>query len=95
MVKIPFADILYLETMDDYIKIHQIGKKPIITLMSMKKMLERLPHSEFIRVHRSYIVPLSRIESVRGKNVSLGVVDLPIGASYEKDFFSAYMKDKF
>ena len=93
--KIPFADILYLETMDDYIKIHQLGKKPVLTLMSMKKMMERLPQTEFIRVHRSYIVPLSRIESVRGKSVSLGVIDLPIGASFEKDFFRTYMKDNF
>lgn len=95
LAKIRFADILYLETMDDYVKIHQIGKKPVLTLMSMKKMMERLPQPEFIRVHRSYIVPLNKIESVRGKSVSLGVVDLPIGASYEKEFFRVYMKDIF
>ena len=95
LAKIPFSDILYLETMDDYIKIHQIGKKPILTLMSMKKMFERLPQSEFIRVHRSFIVPFSKIESVRAKNISLGVIDLPIGPSYEKDFFRIYMKDDF
>lgn len=95
LTKIPFADILYLETMDDYIKIHQLGKKYVLTLMSMKKMMERLPQTEFIRVHRSYIVPLSKVESVRGKSVSLGVVDLPIGASYEKEFFRIYMKESF
>lgn len=93
LVKIPFTDIHYLETLDDYIKIHLLGKKPVLTLMSMKKMMERLPQSEFIRVHRSFIVPLSRIESIRGKSISLGVIDLPIGASFEKDFFHAYMKD--
>ncbi len=95
LIKIPFNEILYLETLDDYIKIHQLAKKPILTLMSMKKMTERLPQSEFIRVHRSYIVPLSRIESVRGKSISLGVIDLPIGTSYEKNFFRMYMKDNF
>lgn len=95
LAKIPFSDILYLETMDDYIKIHQLGKKPLLTLMSMKKMMERLPQTSFIRVHRSFIVPLSKIESVRGKNISLGVIDLPIGASYEKEFFRAYMKERF
>lgn len=94
LVKIPFAEILYLETMDDYIKIHQSGKKPVLTLMSMKKMMERLPHTEFIRVHRSFIVPFSKIESVRGKRISLGVINLPIGASYEKGFLAAYMKDE-
>lgn len=95
LVKIPFSDIHYLETMDDYIKIHQLGKKPLLTLMSMKKMMKRLPPTAFIRVHRSFTVPLSKIESVRGKIISLGVIDLPIGASYEKDFFRAYMKDNF
>jgi len=95
LAKIPFADILYLETMDDYIKVHQLGKKPVITLMSMNKMMERLPQTEFIRVHRSYIVPLNKIESVKGKRVSLGVIDLPIGVSYENDFFRIYMKDYF
>ena len=95
LAKIPFSEIHYLETMDDYIKVHQIGKKPILTLMSMKQMLERLPQSEFIRIHRSFIVPLSKIESVRAKSISLGVIDLPIGTSYEKDFFRAYMKDDF
>jgi DNA-binding LytR/AlgR family response regulator len=95
LIKIPFTDIHYLETLDDYIKIHQLGKKPILTLMSMKKMMERLPQSEFIRVHRSFIIPLSKIESVRGKSISLGVIDLPIGVSYEQDFFRAYMKDNF
>ena len=95
LVKIPFTEILYIETLDDYIKIHQLGKKPILTLMSMKKMMERLPQTEFIRVHRSYIVPLNRIESVRGKSISLGVIDLPIGTSFEKDFFRLYMKDNY
>lgn len=95
LVKIPLSDIHYLETMDDYIKIHQLGKKPLLTLMSMKKMMERLPQAAFIRVHRSFIVPLNKIESVRGKSISLGVIDLPIGSSYEKDFFRVYMKDSF
>jgi DNA-binding LytR/AlgR family response regulator len=95
LVKISFSEILYLETLDDYIKIHQIGKKPILTLMSMKKMLEQLPDSEFIRVHRSYIVPLNKIESVRAKSISLGVTEIPIGTSYEKEFFKKYTVQNF
>ncbi|MFM9943994.1 MAG: LytR/AlgR family response regulator transcription factor [Bacteroidia bacterium] len=95
LVKVPFSEILYLETLDDYIKIHQIGKKPILTLMSMKKMLEQLPEQEFIRVHRSYIVPLNKIESVRAKSISLGVIEIPIGTSYEKDFFRKYTIQNF
>ena len=95
LVKIIFKDILFIETMDDYVKIHQIGKKPFLTLMSLRKMMERLPSSEFIRVHRSYIVPLNKIESVRGKSIFLGVTEIPIGHRYEKEFFTAYMKDRY
>ena len=90
LIKIPFHDILYLETMDDYIKIHLSEGKTVLTLMSMKKMLEKLPSKDFIRVHRSYIIPFSRIESVSSKSISLGSIDIPIGASYKTDFLEAY-----
>ncbi len=95
LVKIPFNEILYIETLDDYIKIHQLGKKPVLTLMSMKSINEKLPNSEFIRVHRSYIVPFNRIESVRGKVISMGITEIPIGKSYEEVFFKAYVSKSF
>ena len=95
LVKIPFTDILYLETLDDYIKVHRLGKNPILTLMSMKKMMEKLPKTEFVRIHRSYIVPLSKIESVRAKSVYLDVTELPIGSTYEKEFFRIYTSQNF
>ena len=76
--------------MDDYIKIHLKDKKPILTLMSMKKMLERLPKNQFVRVHRSYIVPFEKISSVRGKSLFLETQEIPIGESYKKDFFENY-----
>ena len=95
LVKILFSEIIYIETLDDYIKIHLPGKKPILTISSVKKILEKLPSEEFIRVHRSYVVPLSRIESVRGKVISLGVAEIPIGKNYEKEFFIAHMRDSF
>jgi DNA-binding LytR/AlgR family response regulator len=94
LVKIPIQEILYLETLDDYIKIHLLGKKPILTLMSMKKMMERLPQKEFIRIHRSYTVPVTKIDSVRGKSVFVNKIELPIGTSYEKDFFTVYKEDR-
>ncbi|TND10494.1 MAG: LytTR family two component transcriptional regulator [Bacteroidetes bacterium] len=92
LVKIAFADILYIETLDDYLKIHLPGKKPVLTLMSMKSIQEKLSPDDFIRVHRSYIVPLNRIESVRGKTINLGVAEIPIGTRYEAEFFKVYVK---
>ena len=90
LVKIPFADILYIETMDDYIKIHLPDKKPVLSIMTLKKIMEKLPAPDFMRVHRSYIVPFNRIASVRGKNISIGTVQIPIGTNYEEDFFKRY-----
>ncbi len=95
LIKIPFEEILYIETLDDYLKIHCTGKKPILTLMTMKRVMEKLPAKEFVRVHRSYIVPLRRIESVRGKSIELGITQIPIGTNYEEAFFKAYTSENF
>jgi DNA-binding LytR/AlgR family response regulator len=95
LIKIQFHEILYMETLDDYLKIHILGKKPILTLMSMKSMVEKLPDQHFIRIHRSYVIPFARIESVRGKSVDMGITELPISKSYEAAFFKAYVRHEF
>lgn len=92
LVTIPLGDILYLETMDDYVKIHVEGRKPVLTLMRMRHMEEKLPPGEFVRIHRSYMVPVARIEAVRNKVVILSGVELPIGATYEAGFWEVYGK---
>lgn len=89
LVKILFEDILYIETLDDYIKIHLQGRKPVLTKMNMKAVSEKLPN-DFVRVHRSFIVPLRRIESVRGKNLHLHNIEIPLGITYEEEFFRKY-----
>ncbi|WP_200978670.1 LytTR family DNA-binding domain-containing protein [Echinicola sp. 20G] len=81
LVKIPIEDILYIEGLADYLKIHQETGKPIITRMTMKAILEKIP-SDFIRVHRSYIVPKKRIDSIRNKNIHIGNIEIPIGNTY-------------
>lgn len=93
LVKIPFFEIIFIETLDDFLKIHIEGKAPVITLMTLKALEEKLPSSEFIRVHRSYIVSLKRINSVRNKTVMLNnAVKIPIGSTYEDEFMKAYSK---
>lgn len=89
LLKIAVDEILYIEGLADYLKIHLLRGKPVITRMTMKSILERLP-SDFIRVHRSFIVPMSRIESVRNKNITLRGVQIPIGSSYMEDFEKAF-----
>jgi DNA-binding LytR/AlgR family response regulator len=95
LVKIAHSEINYFETLDDYIKIHLLGKKPILTLMSMKTLQSKLPSEKFIRVHRSFVVPIHKIQSVRGKVIDLGFSEIPIGKSYEADFFKMYLKEGY
>lgn len=92
LVKINIAEILYIEGYDDYLKIHLVGQKPLITRMTLKTILEKLPSQQFIRIHRSYVVPLSRVESLRNKVVSLGEIKLPLGNSYEESFLKYFNK---
>lgn len=90
LVKIAFNEILYIETLDDYLKIHLLDKKTVLTKMNLKTILGKLDQKEFVRPHRSYIIPLSKIQSVRGKTISLGGLEIPIGIKFEEEFFKAY-----
>lgn len=92
LLKIAIADIIYIEGLDDYLKIHLENKTPVVARMTMKAMTEKLPAKDFIRVHRSYIVPLSRINSVRNKTIYIGEEEIPLGSSYEENFVKVFNK---
>ena len=95
IVKVKIADIRYVEAMSEYLKLHVEGEaKPIITLLSMKKMEERLP-DYFMRIHRSYIVNLNMIQEVNKNRVIMdSETYLPIGDMY-KETFQQYLDTKF
>ncbi|MBA3828017.1 MAG: response regulator transcription factor [Taibaiella sp.] len=82
LIKILLNDILFIEGLDNYLKVHISNQRPVVARMSMKAMAEKLPEREFIRVHRSYIVPISKVESVRNKMIYFKRYEIPIGASY-------------
>jgi two-component system LytT family response regulator len=82
MVKIVLKHIEYLESMEDYVKIHLENSPPVLTLIPLKKMLEKLPANDFKRIHRSFIVPVKRVRSVQNRKVKLTAVELPISGSY-------------
>lgn len=82
MIKINLSDIEYIESMEDYIKIYTQREKPILTLMPLKKVLEKLPADEFMRIHRSYAVSVNKIRSVQNRKVQVGDMELPIGETY-------------
>jgi DNA-binding LytR/AlgR family response regulator len=88
--KIQLTDILYIEGLDDYLKIHLAGRKPIVARLTMKAMLEQLPAARFVRVHRSFIVPLDSIEQVQAKNVMVNNTEIPIGNRYKKEFLRRF-----
>lgn len=90
LVKISLADILYIEGLADYLKIHIQDRKTIVARMSMKDMMEKLNSMDFIRVHRSFILPFNKIEAVRGTTIFIGDKEFPIGRTYSDDFFNRY-----
>lgn len=84
--KIELNDILYIEGLKDYISIFTRTER-IITLQNMKKMEETLPKGQFIRVHKSYIIALDKIESIERSRISICGKIIPIGDTYRDDFF--------
>ncbi|MFL5765384.1 MAG: LytR/AlgR family response regulator transcription factor [Bacteroidia bacterium] len=90
LVKIAVKDITLVEGLDDYLKIHLGTGKNIVTRMTMKGILEKLPASDFIRVHRSFIIPIHKVETVRKKIIYVSGKEIPIGSSYEEEFFSIF-----
>lgn len=90
LIKIAIDDIEYIESMADYLRIHLGKRKPLVVRMTMKEMLEKLPSDDFIRVHRSYILPFSGIQSVHNNTIYLETAEIPIGRTYLEDFFGRY-----
>lgn len=86
LIKILFSDILYIEGLDDYLKIHIQNQKTIVARMTLKAILQKLPVAEFIRVHRSFIISISKVEKIRNKAIHIEQAEIPISASYETAF---------
>jgi len=84
--KIELDDILYIEGLKDYISIFTKTER-VITLQNMKKMEETLPKGEFIRVHKSYIISVDKIESIERSRISIGGKTIPVGDTYRDAFF--------
>ena len=96
VVRVNIKDIRYIEAMSEYLRIYTTTlARPVIVLLSMKKMEERLPSAQFMRIHRSYIVNLKKIREVSKNHVTIDAdTSLPIGDIY-KETFNAYIASKF
>ncbi|HUP12480.1 MAG TPA: LytTR family DNA-binding domain-containing protein [Niastella sp.] len=83
-VKVMYKDISYIEGLKDYIKINlQAPAKPLLVRMSMKSAEEELPAAQFIRIHKSYIISIDSITSVRKSSVFIDQLELPVGETYQ------------
>ncbi|MCK5637168.1 MAG: response regulator transcription factor [Flavobacteriaceae bacterium] len=84
MIKINFSEVNYIESLGDYLKIHLV-EKMIITRETITSIEAKLPKNDFLRIHRSYIVSINRIESFTNEFVEINKKAIPISRSYKKD----------
>jgi DNA-binding LytR/AlgR family response regulator len=82
MIKVNYSDILYVESLKDYIKIVREAGKPLLVKQSISSLEEVLPASLFLRIHRSYIVALNKIAAFTNHDVEIGGTEIPIGRLY-------------
>ena len=93
--RINFNDILYIEGLKDYIKVYTDGEdKPVLSLNSMKSLENKLPEEKFMRVHRSFIVNLDRIETIERSRIIFGKTYIPVSDQY-KDKFQEFLDKNF
>ncbi len=84
--RVGFNELLYCEGLKDYVSIYTPAER-ILALQTMKALEEKLPTSQFMRVHKSYIVALNRIETVERNRIYIGKAVIPIGDTYRDEFF--------
>jgi len=93
--RINFNDILYIESSKDYIKVFISGEdKPVLSLNSIKSLEQKLPESRFMRVHRSFIVNLDRIDTIERNRIIFGKTYIPVSDQY-KENFQEYLDKNF
>jgi DNA-binding LytR/AlgR family response regulator len=92
LVKIAIDEIKYIEALDDYMKIHIKDQKTLVARMTMKSILQKLPADRFIRIHRSFILPVERIKVLKTKSLLTDDMEMPVGNNYVKEVTEAFNK---
>lgn len=93
LVKVKIQDITFIEGLKDYVRIHLSNGKPIITRLGLKGLEERLGVTKFIRIHKSYIIALDKIESIQKSQLIIAGEEIPIGNGY-RDLLQEYINSK-
>jgi DNA-binding LytR/AlgR family response regulator len=93
-MKIFYDDILYIEGLKDYVKIHLKDRKPVLSLLTMKGLAESLPGDKFMRIHKSFIVTTGRITTLSRNRVLIGETWIPVGENYRQEFKEKILNQK-
>ncbi|CAM1347345.1 LytR/AlgR family response regulator transcription factor [Tenacibaculum crassostreae] len=94
LIKIDLKDLIYVEGLKDYLKFYTVtSEKPILTLKSMKSLEDELPKSQFMRVHRSFIVNLKKITTIERNRIVFGDKYIPVSEKYKEDFLKFIKSD--
>src|SRR5688500_4562202 len=94
MVKVNVNDILYIESIKDYVKV-KTGEKEIVTQQKISYLEESLPKEQFLRIHRSFIVNRERIDAYSATDVEIGKIHVPIGRNYKNDVMKVLGRNNF
>jgi two-component system LytT family response regulator len=95
LIRIELADIKYIESQHEYIKIHLVNSNPVLTQLSLKSIEEQLPSDRFMRVHRSFIVSLAKVSVIeRNRIIFDGNIYIPVSEQY-KEKFQEYIDRNF
>jgi len=92
MVKVDIEDILYIESVKDYVKVHCADGRVLMSLVSLKKMAETLPQDAFFRVQRSYMVALEKVTAMERGRIIFGKDRIPVSDQVKDDFYKALSK---
>jgi two-component system response regulator LytT len=85
-VRISLKEILYIESLKDYVKVHLDDSKTVVSLISLKALEEKLPSAKFMRVHRSFIVCLDKINAISKNSIFIGKTEITVGEQYKETF---------
>jgi DNA-binding LytR/AlgR family response regulator len=94
LVKILFDEVLYVEALQNYVTIHTQSKK-YMTYLTFKSVEDYLPADKFLKVHKSYIVAASKIESIEGNDIKIGQQHIPISRNQKDEVMDKLLKGKF
>lgn len=84
MIKVKYDEILYIESMKDYVKVVRTKDKPLLVKQSISSLEEMLPANKFVRIHRSFIVSIQKITAFTNHDIEIGGIEIPIGRLYSQ-----------